>query len=193
VLFFVSAMEFTLERARIDLMLMMGALTILLWGWIKSPIRSPRPICTRPESGRSAAWLFQRNGSADFDRSRSRSEPMAIEPRTRCPTVNGPCYPHFLYPVQAARNHATTLPAVWRATNNAGLYPSRKISRVIRRHFREQTFLWTMGRCHKRLCDFRTHQQLRIGLVQTGKLASCAQAFFGTQHLRAVLTHTCGL
>jgi len=31
-LFFVSAMEFTLERAWIDLVLMMGALMILLWG-----------------------------------------------------------------------------------------------------------------------------------------------------------------
>jgi hypothetical protein len=31
-LFFVSAMEFTLERALIDLVLMIGALTILLWG-----------------------------------------------------------------------------------------------------------------------------------------------------------------
>ena len=34
VLFLVSAMEFTLERARIDLVLMTGALTILLWSWI---------------------------------------------------------------------------------------------------------------------------------------------------------------
>jgi len=31
-LFFVSAMEFILERALIDLVLMSGAITILLWG-----------------------------------------------------------------------------------------------------------------------------------------------------------------
>jgi hypothetical protein len=33
-LFFVSAMEFILERALIDLVFMTGALTILLWGWV---------------------------------------------------------------------------------------------------------------------------------------------------------------
>jgi hypothetical protein len=35
-LLFVSAMEFTLERAWIDLVLMMGALMILLWGGRKT-------------------------------------------------------------------------------------------------------------------------------------------------------------
>jgi hypothetical protein len=36
-LFFVSAMEFILERAVIDLVLMTGALTILLWGVVRRP------------------------------------------------------------------------------------------------------------------------------------------------------------
>jgi hypothetical protein len=36
-LFFVSAMEFILERALIDLVLMTGALTILLWGVVRRP------------------------------------------------------------------------------------------------------------------------------------------------------------
>jgi hypothetical protein len=34
-LFFVSVVEFALERARIDLVLMTGALTILLWGGLR--------------------------------------------------------------------------------------------------------------------------------------------------------------
>jgi hypothetical protein len=38
-LFFVSAMEFILERARIDLVLMTGALTILLWGGARVAVR----------------------------------------------------------------------------------------------------------------------------------------------------------
>jgi len=36
-LFFVSAMEFTLERALINLVLMSGALAILLWGEWRKP------------------------------------------------------------------------------------------------------------------------------------------------------------
>jgi hypothetical protein len=36
-LFFVSAMEFILERALIDLVLMTGALTILFGGGVRSP------------------------------------------------------------------------------------------------------------------------------------------------------------
>jgi hypothetical protein len=36
-LFFVSAMEFILERAFIDLVLMSGAITILLWGGVWRP------------------------------------------------------------------------------------------------------------------------------------------------------------
>jgi hypothetical protein len=36
-LFFVSAMDFTLERAGTDLVLMTGALAILLWGGSQNP------------------------------------------------------------------------------------------------------------------------------------------------------------
>jgi hypothetical protein len=36
-LFFVSAMEFILERAGADLVLMTGALAILLWGGSRNP------------------------------------------------------------------------------------------------------------------------------------------------------------
>ena len=36
-LFFVSAMEFTLERALMNLVLMSGALTILLWSGLRKP------------------------------------------------------------------------------------------------------------------------------------------------------------
>ena len=56
----------------------------------QSTLWSPPPICTRPELVCCVGWRFQRDGSADFERSRFRSEPMAIEPRTRCPTFNGP-------------------------------------------------------------------------------------------------------
>jgi len=36
-LLFVSAMDFILERARTDLVLMTGVLAILLWGGLRSP------------------------------------------------------------------------------------------------------------------------------------------------------------
>jgi hypothetical protein len=36
-LFFVSAVDFSLDSARIDLVLMIAALTILLWGGLRSP------------------------------------------------------------------------------------------------------------------------------------------------------------
>ena len=36
-LFFVCAMEFILERARTDLVLMTGAVAILLWGGLMKP------------------------------------------------------------------------------------------------------------------------------------------------------------
>jgi hypothetical protein len=43
-LFFVSAMEFILERARIDLVLTTGALAILLWGGVWKPRHIYRPF-----------------------------------------------------------------------------------------------------------------------------------------------------
>jgi hypothetical protein len=51
-LFFVSAMEFILERALIDLVLMMGALMILLWsqdqrGGDKKAVRNLVNNCSR--------------------------------------------------------------------------------------------------------------------------------------------------
>jgi len=36
-LFFVAAVDFSLDKARIDLVLMTAALTILLWGGLRSP------------------------------------------------------------------------------------------------------------------------------------------------------------
>jgi hypothetical protein len=36
-LFFVSAMDFSLDSARIDLIVMTAALAILLWGGLRSP------------------------------------------------------------------------------------------------------------------------------------------------------------
>jgi hypothetical protein len=36
-LFFVSAVDFSLESARIDLVFMIAALAILLWGGLRSP------------------------------------------------------------------------------------------------------------------------------------------------------------
>ena len=36
-LFFVSAVDFSLDSARIDLVLMISALAILLWGGLRSP------------------------------------------------------------------------------------------------------------------------------------------------------------
>ena len=36
-LFFVSVVDFSLDRTRIDLVLMTGALAILLWGGLRKP------------------------------------------------------------------------------------------------------------------------------------------------------------
>ena len=36
-LFFVAAVDFSLDKARIDLVLMTAALAILLWGGVRSP------------------------------------------------------------------------------------------------------------------------------------------------------------
>jgi hypothetical protein len=36
-LFFVSVLDFALESARIDLVVMVGAVTILLWGGLRKP------------------------------------------------------------------------------------------------------------------------------------------------------------
>jgi hypothetical protein len=43
-LFFVSAVEFTMEHAPIDLVLMSGALAILLWDGLHSPRRAHFPL-----------------------------------------------------------------------------------------------------------------------------------------------------
>ena len=154
----------------------------------QSPLRSPEPICTRPELGCCAGWRFQRDGSADFELSRLRSEPMAIEARIRCPTFNGPAIPTFCTrckPLEITQPHwlqsgvprKCKVPPEWLSQ----LRSSWTLSRT--------AILRDFGEVSQTPLRFRDSSTAGIGLLQTGKFAAYAPAFFGTKHLRAVLTH----